>query len=528
VTAPRLLKILHLEDEPKDALLVEAALEAEHVACEIVGVATREHFAAALERGGLDLILSDFSLPSFDGLRALELARRFLPEVPFIFVSGTIGEESAIAAVQHGATDYVLKHRLSRLAPAVRRAVDEATERERRKESERALARSQEQFRHAQKMEAVGRLAAGVAHDINNVLTAILGFTELARTRLGPAHEVLPDLTEVSEAGERAARLTRQLLAFSRQEVAHPRSLDINGVVRGLEGMLRRVISANVELNTCLDEVGPIMADTGQMEQILMNLVVNACDAMPHGGGLVIATRDVDLDPTSMTLVHELPAGRYVVLTVTDSGTGIAEDVLAHVFEPFFTTKEFGKGTGLGLATVFGIVRQNGGSIGVSSEVGRGTTFALYFPRTHVAIATDMGTAVEEKIEGGSEAILIVEDDEAVRRLAARTLAQWGYELHEAHHGEAALDVMQRGDRVMDLVITDLVMPGMPATEFIAHARELQPDITVLCMSGYAPSATLHSAVGMTDSSLLRKPFTPEALLRSVRDALDRRMKDAA
>jgi len=520
--SPIPLRILHLEDEPKDVMLVQAALEVDGLACDVEHVDTGAQFEAALEHGEFDLILSDFALPGFGGLAALERARTVVPDVPFVFVSGTIGEETAIAAVRNGATDYVLKHRLSHLAPAVRRAIAEAQERARRRKMEEALRESQERLRQAQKMEAIGRLAAGVAHDFNNMLTAILGYAQLAKMRLGADSPVASDLVEIRKAGERAAGLTRQLLAFSRQQVLQPRALDLNTVVVDLDKMLRRLIGADVELLARPGkDLGRVMADPGQIEQILLNLAVNARDAMPRGGRVTIETSETTLDEHHARTVLDVPPGGYVVLSVSDDGEGMDAETMTRIFEPFFTTKDPGKGTGLGLSTVFGIVKQSGGGIEVYSRPGHGATFKLYFPRVEAQAEAVVSLPRDLPAAAGTETVLVAEDDDAVRRLVHRTLTLHGYRVHESRNGHEAIRMLESDAEGIDLLITDIVMPGLGGAELLARVASVRPDLKVLCVSGHVDWATVHRAAIGSGTPFLHKPFTPEALAQKVREVLD-------
>ena len=367
------LHILHLEDDPNDAALVQSTLAADGIPCAITCVQSRDDFVAALEHGGIDLILSDFTLPAFDGLSALKIAHAGWPDLPVIMVSGTLGEERAVDSLKTGATDYVLKTHLSRLVPAVRRAMQEVETRAEHK-------RLEGQFIDAQKMEVIGQLASGVAHDFNNILAVIMGYSDMIMSGLGPDGPLREYTEEIRHASKRAAGLTQQLLIFSRKQTVQPVVLDLNDTVKDLDKMLRRLIGDNIEMTIVPGEqTGRIKADSGYVGQVLMNLVVNARDAMPNGGKLTIATNNVTLDESD-THPGAKP-GDYVMLTVSDTGTGMTGEVKAHLFEAFFTTKPSGKGTGLGLATCQTIVQQSGGHIGVYSEVGKGTTFKVYFPR---------------------------------------------------------------------------------------------------------------------------------------------------
>jgi PAS domain S-box-containing protein len=535
------VRILHVEDDPRDAELVREALLADHLDCDIVRVVTREDYLAALERGDFDLIVCDYTLPSFQGGEALDLAGARWSHIPFLFLSGTIGEERAVEALKKGATEYVLKSNLARLPSAVRRALSEARERADRRKAEEALRASEqrtralmenakdailvaniqgivvevnraaealyarprnefvgrylfellvaderervrrhfetvltgrvpevqetialaadgravpievsaslveiggerlvlaivrdaserkqleEQFRQSQKMEAVGRLAGGVAHDFNNLLTVILGYSDVVSNQLPADHPLRQEVEQIRKAGERAAALTRQLLAFSRTQVLLPQLIDVGEIVTDIDKMLRRLIGEDVDLVTVCDpRTGRVKADPGQLEQVLMNLAVNARDAMPGGGRLTIETHNVNFDEAGAREHVTAQPGSYVMIEVSDTGSGMDAETKAHIFEPFFTTKEKGKGTGLGLATVYGIVKQSGGFLWVSSEPGRGTTFKICLPR----VEEDPGShrrplPPEYEIARGTEEPLLIEDEEALRARRLRQL----------------------------------------------------------------------------------------------------------
>jgi two-component system cell cycle sensor histidine kinase/response regulator CckA len=522
------IRILHLEDDPNDAELIRASLEMDGLPVAVETVATRMDFAAAVKRGDFDLILSDFSLPGFDGASALGIARDAVPDVPFIMVSGQLGEEAAVESVRGGATDYVLKQRLSRLGPSVRRALAEADERSRRKQAEEALRKSEDLLRHAQKMEAVGRLAAGVAHDFNNLLTAIIGYSQLIQRRFPPDHPVSEDAGEVLGAAERAASLTRQLLIFSRQQVLDPRVLDLNGIVSGMDRMLRRLIDADIDLLTvpALD-LGRVKADPGHIEQVLVNLVVNARDAMPSGGRLTIETANIELDESHVQDHPPAQPGRYILLAVTDSGCGMDAKTQARIFEPFFTTKEVGKGTGLGLSTVHGIVQQCGGIVDVYSEIGVGSVFKIYLPRVDEAV-DPVAIHDMEPAAGGTETVLLVEDHERVRNVIAETLRLNGYTVLEAAEpGEAISRAHEHPARV-ELLLTDVMLPGMNGPELARAIARLHPEARVLFISGYTDKAVIHQGLVGSGAAFLQKPFTAESLLRAIRALLDDGLREAA
>jgi PAS domain S-box-containing protein len=379
----------------------------------------------------------------------------------------------------------------------------------------------QEQSLQGQKMEAVGRLAGGVAHDFNNLLTAILGYCELLQEDLDPGDAHQSDIAEIHKAGTSAAALTRQLLAFSRKQIIEPTWLDLNVLVSGMRAMLGRLIREDVKIVLDLQPgTAPVKADSGQMEQIVMNLAVNARDAMPGCGTLTIATANIELDEHA-TMHRSVAAGPYVALTVSDTGTGMAPQVQARLFEPFFTTKEVGKGTGLGLATVHGIVTRGGGTIDVRSEVGKGTSFTVYLPRAGAAeTALDMPPAVSPP-RSGAETVLIVEDAAGLRELAKRLLQRQGYTVLVAANADEALQIFNRHGSI-DLLLTDVVMPGASGPELTQQLVARWPALKVIFMSGYTEASIVHDGVLNPGIAFLHKPFSSETLGRKVREALDR------
>jgi len=379
----------------------------------------------------------------------------------------------------------------------------------------------EEQLLQARKMEAVGRLAGGIAHDFNNILTAIKSYSELLIEDMAADKGRVEDVQEIREAADRAANLTRQLLAFSRQQILRPRVLDLNSTVRDLKSMLDRLIGADIELKTRLAaDIGMITADPGQIEQVLVNLVVNASDAMPDGGRIDMETANVELDEEYARTHVATPSGPYVMLCVTDTGHGMTRETQSRVFEPFFTTKEKGKGTGLGLSTVYGIVKQSGGSILVYSEPGRGTTFKIYLPRVNQVADAPVAAPVTNG-KGGDETILLVEDEDSVREVASRILRRQGYTVVEARNGVDAMRQLTEGGSEFDLIVTDIVMPEMGGLELAQRVREWTPNARILFTSGYTEDAVLRRNFLDPGAEFVEKPFTPARLAQRAREVLD-------
>jgi PAS domain S-box-containing protein len=383
---------------------------------------------------------------------------------------------------------------------------------------ERAL---EAQLVQAQRMEAIGRLAGGVAHDFNNILTAIGGFSQLVAAELGPEHPVAPDIDQIRHAADRAAALTRSLLIFSRRQVTQSRVIDVNDVLAGLTPMLGRLIGEDVQLIVRVDpRLGMTMADSAQIEQVILNLTVNARDAMPAGGTITISTANVDLDGDAAQDHVAAAEGKYIVLVVSDTGTGMTPEVIEHAFEPFFTTKERGKGTGLGLSTAFGIVQAGGGFIRVESELNAGSVFSVYLPRLDGAARPTETAASADQPQGGLEHILVAEDEDAVRNFVRRVLAGAGYQVMAAASGEEAVHVADSMGR-LDLLVTDVVMPGMNGVQLAAHLTKTRPDLPILYASGYSDEGVPKGAGQGDRISYLAKPFTAEALLTRIREVLD-------
>ncbi|HEX4628118.1 MAG TPA: response regulator [Gemmatimonadales bacterium] len=509
------LRVLVVEDSASDTELMVRALRQGGFDPLYERVETAEAMREALVRQPWDIVLSDYYLPRFEAPAALALLREQRPELPFIVVSGSVGEDTAVAAMRAGATDYVMKDRLQRLAPAVARAVEDAAVRAARRRLESQLLQSH-------KLEAVGRLAGGVAHDFNNVLTAILGAAELLLLDTPADDAKREELDIIRDAAVRAQTLIRQLLAFSARQVLTPVVLDLNDLVTNVSKMLRRLIGEDITfVSTLASDLGRVRADVGQVEQVLVNLAVNARDAMPQGGRLTLATENVDIAGAGATPHGQLSPGRYALLRVSDTGVGMDQETLARAFDPFFTTKPRGQGSGLGLATVYGIVHQSGGDVTVESAPGAGSTFRVYLPVVTDPLERAAAAAPVVAPAAGSETVLLAEDEPLVRALARKVLEQAGYRVLVAAGGAEALALAERHTGPIHLLLSDVVMPEMNGRELMRRLIAQRPDVRVLYMSGYADEAIARHGVLDPGTAFMQKPFTPGALTRKVREVLD-------
>jgi two-component system, cell cycle sensor histidine kinase and response regulator CckA len=510
------LRVLIIEDSEDDATLVVRELRRGGYDVAFTRVESHDALKSVLCGQTWDLVISDFSMPQFSGTDALKLVRATGSEAPFIFVSGTMGEDTAVAALKDGAQDYLIKTNLKRLVPAVQRELREAEERRQRK-------RLEQHVQQLQKFEAIGRLAGGVAHDFNNLLAVILGQSEILLER---SHDegITHGLEMIRESASRGASLTRQLLAFGRKQVLETKVLSLNAVLADIKKLLQRVIGENIELEFQIDpKTGNVEADPSQLEQIVVNLATNARDAMPSGGRLTFATTNVDLDEAYADRREVVRPGRYVQLTVSDTGSGMDRETQSHIFEPFFTTKERGKGTGLGLATVYGIVKQSRGNIWTYSEPGHGTIFKVYLPL--VEATAEMPRYVEQS-EGpvrGSETILLVEDDSSLREVTRMFLQGSGYTVISAGSPQEALRLSELHNGPIDMLLTDVIMPGMNGPDLTTRLLEARLGIKVLYVSGFADGVLRRGADGQLEDGLafLQKPYTRNGLTRKVRELLD-------
>ncbi len=427
------------------------------------------------------------------------------------------GEIEYVAATYKDETEVALAN--ERLELNETRFQDESVGRER---AEVALRATEEQLRQSQKMEAIGSLAGSIAHDFSNILSIVLGYTENVLDELKPNDPVRGDVQQIAIAGERARNLTRQLLAFSRQQVLEPKLLNLNEAFSAMLQMLRRLVGENIELSFLPGpDLGAVRVDPGQLEQVLLNLVVNARDAMPDGGKLTVETSNVELDQDYADAHYGIKPGSYVLLAVSDTGIGMDSATRARIFEPFFTTKEKGKGTGLGLSTVFGIVKQSGGVIWVYSELGHGTTFKVYLPRVAAARHSVLPVPSPAVSTRGSETVLLVEDDAQVRTLVSTTLRKNGYRVLEAGNGTEALALAEQHGGVIDILLSDVVMPGMGGRQLWERLVPRRPKTKVLFMSGYTSDAIVHHGVQKSELAFIAKPIVPRALLLKLRQVLD-------
>jgi two-component system cell cycle sensor histidine kinase/response regulator CckA len=509
------LRVLMIEDSEDDAALLLRELRRGSYDVVTERVDLPESLKSALDTKTWDLIVSDFSMPHFSGTDALRLLRATGSEVPFIFVSGTMGEETAVAALQNGAQDFLVKTNLKRLVPAVQRALREAEERRQRKLME-------QQVQQLRKFEAIGKLAGGIAHDFNNVIGAILGWAEMGCEEAVPGTSLHGRFQKIRDQSYWAARLTSQLLAFARRQVLQPRNINLNALVVEGVALLRRVIGEQIEVRVLTaPDLRVALVDQTQVEQVLMNLCLNARDAMPEGGQLIIETQNVEIDEAYSRVHPYARQGSYVLLAVSDTGVGMDAATKERIFEPFFTTKEVGKGTGLGLATVYGVVKQHGGFIHLYSELGKGTTFRIYLPATNGA-PEPREPKRDDRTPNGSETILLAEDNEGLREAAEEMLQRLGYRVILASNGAEATELFKANSGKIDLVILDIVMPLLSGPSAYSQMAAIQPDLRAIFATGYtAETASLNSTLEK-GVPILQKPYSMKNLGQIVRGTLDR------
>ena len=518
-TLPELdvISILIVDDDPQARALIEMALADARFQVALDVVPNVRSGLERIRQDDHDLYLIDQQLPDGTGVDLIADARAQGVHKPFILMTGhgslALDEEASRA----GAADYVEKHMVTaQLERSIRYTL-------RTWQAMRLLHDRDEQLRHAQKMEAIGRLAGGVAHDFNNLLTAIIGYTDLVSEHVEESNPICRDINEIRKAADRGAALTRQLLAFSRKQFLTPTVMDLNETVSGLLQMLPRAIGEHIRTTVRLSpDLARVKADSSRMEQVLVNLALNARDAMTAGGELAIDTSNVTLtEPRLRAEGLTLRPGFYVMLSIADTGVGMDPATRERAFEPFFTTKPQGKGTGLGLATVYGIVDQSGGGISLETGQGKGTTVRIYLPATTAVEPLRAPDVAHARQDAGTEKVLLVEDNDAVRDLAARALRRRGYTVYEARDAESAVQWIQTAGIRPQLLLTDVVMPGLSGPNLAARLLQLNPDLRVLYMSGFTEDAAAVHGDFWAGVPLLQKPFTPAALAERVRLALD-------
>ena len=506
------LRILHVEDSVDDSDIVRRILRGDGIDCEIERRETRAEFIETLRFRNYDLILADCTLPGFSGLHALALAHEYAPETPFIFVSGTIGEEIAIESLRNGATDYVLKNQLSRLPAAVRRSIQEVEQRERNREMEKRLQR-------AQNLESVGTLAGGIAHDFNNILTIIKGHASLLKRECEVPERVREISAIIDRAAVRGSDLVRQMLAFARKSGGIFTMADFNNMVRESAEMMRAPLGPRIGLELALDEGLPlILVDTGQIERIIINLITNARDALPSGGRIVVSTGRVT-DSATVPCLEALPMREYAYLQVTDDGAGMTEETRSRIFEPFFTTKAKGKGTGLGMPVVYGVMQMHNGAIEVTSAPGQGTTVELYFPLITEAEHPQVRRPAEApKATRGTETLLVVDDEPDVLSFLRLMLEAQGYRVLTAANAEEALALFGQHRDEIQLLFSDLGLPTLSGYDLSEILQRLRPGLKCVLGSGYADTEVKDH---LHDAGFIAKPYAPENVLAIIRGALD-------
>jgi two-component system cell cycle sensor histidine kinase/response regulator CckA len=520
------LNLLLVEDSDDDAALLLRNLRDGGFAPDWRQVQTEGAMRAALAEREWDMVISDYSMPTFDGISAYLTLRDSGKDIPFIFVSGTLGEDKAVEAMRSGVSDYIVKGSLKRLVPAIRRELGKSEDRRRYRRAESALREAEQQLRISQRLEVMGRLAGGVAHDFNNLLTVILGHTNLLLRDLQKGHEHWQSLNEIQDCSERAAAITRQLLQFGDNAAARRRPVDINEVVQNASSLLKRLVGMDVELK--LENSGQaawILADPDQLGRILTNMAVNARDAMSGRGVLTVRVGARDLTEQDLAASPQLRPGPHALLEIEDNGQGMSAEVLSHVFEPFFTNKKNGKGTGLGLAIAFAAVEQNEGYISVRSVLGQGTVFSMLFPQVP---GPEDGSAAENSTQGwmkeaprGVETILVAEDEESLRNYIKLALSRRGFHVLAAASGEEALSLGALHPGTIHLFLTDIALSdgsdGRELARKLVAAR--RPTTRVLYMTGYAEPVLLDE-LSRKGSRLLLKPFNVEDLVKAIREAM--------
>lgn len=507
------MRFLIIDDSPFDRELIIRKLQDEFSDATFVEVGRQADFEVVVASHDFDVVLVDYGLRWANGLGILKNLRDRFPDVPIVMVTDTGNEEIAVEGMKEGLSDYVLKKHLQRLPFAVKESLEKA-----RLSKERQ--RLEEQVRQVQKMESLGLLVGGIAHDFNNMLAGITGYAQLGLSQVNQGDAPYEHLYHIHQIAQRATRMTRQLLTFSRQQTLEPSYVNLNTVIAHLQDFLANILTERIDLEFAADPaLNIIYADASQIEQVVMNLCINARDAMPDGGKLLIKTQNVLLDESDAATFAGIRPGAYVQLTVADSGVGMDEHVRERMFQPFFTTKELGKGTGLGLSVVLGIITQHHGFFVVDSEPGKGTTFTIYFPSVdHVGANTEREEALV--VQGGTETILLVEDDLDVQKMLEDMLREFGYKVITAHDGEEGLTLFEQHASSVDLVLADLLMPKMKGSELYEQIRRMSPTTRFLFVSGYQADKLGRDFVPGKGVDFLEKPFPLDRLAAKIRQAL--------
>lgn len=522
----KFLRLLLVEDSEDDALILMRHIRKSGFDVQHVRVQGELALRKALQDPGWDLVISDFNMPGMTGLRVLEIVRGIYPDLPFILISGSIGEQLAVQAMKAGAQDYLMKDSLTRLGEAIARELREAEGRGKRREAEGLLELKSKQLVVAQRMEAIGQLAGGIAHDLNNIMGACSLYAEIALDPARSVEEIRESVREIVKTQERGTRIVRQLLAFGRRQPTDPRVIDLNQVIEDTRKMVGRLAGADIEFVLKLDpRPATLVGDPSQLDQVILNLVVNARDAMPKGGRVTIESGHEEVGPDHFLLRSgaELPAGAYVRLSVEDTGTGMDEQTKAKLFEPFFTTKGLGRGTGLGLATVYGIVKQAGGEIRVWSELGRGSRFDLYFRATEKGLLSEVAAASTSMSAPAvlPGAILLVEDDPGMRGALKDALERAGYRLWVAEDGEQGQRLFQEHAEDIALLISDVVMPKQSGPEMLRALRAQRPELRALFLTGYGRDVLDAHELDRRGVAVLSKPFQIAQLTQRIREVLE-------
>ncbi len=523
------LQILHLEDNPYDSELVSSMLAEEKIPCEMLRVDTRKDFETALGSKQWDLVISDFALPGYNGLKALVTTREKNPHMPFILFSGTIGEETAIDCLKKGATDYVLKERPARLISAVRAVLKESEERERRKQYEAELQKSAERekqmearFLRMQRMESIGALVSGIAHDLNNALVPVLmGCGFLRSEQMGPESEQV--LTTIENSARRGADMLRQVLAFARGVEGKKTPVQTRLLLREMEKIAQDTFPKTIRVRMDFGrDLWPVSGYATQLYQVLMNLCINARDAMPNGGELALLAENVLLSDAAKKLHPDAKPGPYLLITVADTGTGMTPEVQEKLFQPFFTTKEFGKGTGLGLSTTLNIVQSHDGFIKVESQIGHGSSFRVYLPAIGPSIAvTESPPKFEGLPAGNGEGILVIDDEASICEITKAALENYNYRVTVAHSGPEAVALYNEKRNALTLAVTDTDMPFMDGHATCAELKKINPDLKIIMASATPSGSEAEDKTSDKNvNAFVAKPYTVEKLLTAVHAVL--------